>query len=190
MTIHPLNTPFWGVSPLPSTGTARPVLLDAASPLWIISSTFRVHKAMQHSPAPPTAVPPPVPFSAWPLWPVLCDSTVSGPHVQVAMAMTLEGLSRSATHTHTHCGKEGDRYSIIRRGVLGGRVERWELHCSELTAETRGKLERGWVCFSLSDRKCVQDRDCVCLRERQRRLFVIWLLSHKLFGFFTYKDLS
>lgn len=67
-------------------------------------------------------------------------------------------------HTHTQAytlrQKANDRYSIIRRVA---RRERGESHCSELTAETRGKLERGvrvtgkWACMCAS----------VCMYEQQ-----------------------
>lgn len=57
-------------------------------------------------------------------------------------------------HTRLHtAAKASDRYSIIRRVVKG---ERGASHCSELTAETQGKLERGWVC------------ECVCQWEWQK----------------------
>lgn len=59
-------------------------------------------------------------------------------------------------HTHTRLHTAARRtIDILLYGGGWGWVGRWELHCSELTAETQGKLERGWVCLSVSDRKWV-----------------------------------
>lgn len=78
------------------------------------------------------------------------------------------GGPQSAAHTHTHVHRHTRLHTAARKAIdillyggecWGGWVGRWELHCSELTAETPGKLERGWVCFSVSDRKSV----CVCV---------------------------
>lgn len=140
---------------------------------------------------PPPAVPLLVPLSMWPPWPVLCDSTARGPHAQVAMAMTLEGLSQSATHTRTHSLaytlRQGRRSIFYyTEGSVGGWVGRWELHCSELTAETRGKLERGWVCFSVSDRKCVCVIVCVVFEGAPETAICHWTVVPQTFGFFTH----
>lgn len=59
------------------------------------------------------------------------------------------------THSLTHCGKAGDRYSITRKRGWGW-VGRRELHCSELTAEAQGKLVREeCVCQSVTANVCV-----------------------------------
>lgn len=123
---------------------------------------------MQHSPAPlrppcrPLSL---VPLFMWPPWPVLCDSTARGPRAQVAMAMTLEGLSQSATHARTHSLaytlRQGRRsifyYTEGSVGGVGGamRVALQWAHCRD-TGEIR---ERVSVFLSQWQRVCA--RVCV-----------------------------
>lgn len=75
-------------------------------------------------------------------------------------------LVRGNTRSHT-AAEAGDRYSIIRRVTR----EAAESHCSELAAETRGKLERGWEwgggCLSAR----VTEKGCVCMSWR-------WCICH------------
>lgn len=150
-------------------------------PSWLILSASRTPNTAAFA-IPPLSHPM-VPLFMWPLWPVLCDSTARGPRAQVAMTMTLEGLSQPRTHTSTdtlaYTLRQGRRSIFYYTegsvgGWGGGGVGgRWELHCSELTAETPGKLERGWVCFSES----------VCLREHRRLHLSLDSRPRKFLGF-------
>lgn len=95
----------------------------------------------------------------------ICSVTaqLEDPHAHVAIAMTLEGSVRNMLihrHTSLHTAAR-EAIDILLYGGAEGWVGRWGLHCSKLAAEAQGKLERGRVCLSVSDRKwlCVSVRD-------------------------------
>lgn len=123
---------------------------------------------MQHSVAPhPPVVPSPVPLLH--VTPVTCAlwqhserTPCAGCHGNDLGGPQSVSHMHAHTHSLTHCGKEGDRYSIIRRGVLGGaggvmRVALQWAHCRD-TGEIR---ERVSVFLSQWQKVCV----CACSRE-------------------------
>lgn len=145
--------------------TASRLLKVYLNPQWIILSTFCIHQAMQYSPAPLKAPHPFCPPSRPPfhVTPVTCALWQHSERTPCAGCHGSDlGGPQSVRHTHTHTltGLHTAARKAIDILLYGGECwrgrGRWELHCSELTAETRGKLERGWVCLSVSDRKCVR----------------------------------
>lgn len=103
--------------------------------------------------------PPLVPLFTWPLWPCALwqhseRTPCSGCHS--------DDLGGPQSDTHSSTGALA--YTLRQRQAIdillyvGWRGAGWggESHCSELTAETRGKLERGW------------ERERVCQGEWQK----------------------
>lgn len=92
----------------------------------------------------------------WPLWPVHCDRAARGPLAQVAMAMTLEGLSQThwSTGTLAHTLRQGERsiFYYTEEGVGGAaRVAVQWAHCRDT-----GEISEGGECVCQWQKMCMR----------------------------------